>query len=339
MPPTLTLQDLARLCGVSKMTVSRALRSEPGVSAEVAEKIRKIAEKQGYQADPMVSATMKRLRQKSAATYRETLAFVWTHSTKASPTGIERWRDAARNRAEQLGYKLDEFFLRAKDVSSTRMRAIFQARGIRGILFAPDTERLFPHVPFDVTDFAAVLLGSSLYNRGLSRVQFDHFQLVHLALRQVRKAGYTRPGLLLTPSFDTRTQGRVRASYLAHAPGSVAERDRLLFPDLTTNRTAFAAWLKKAKPDVLLSLEDPRPALRAMGFKVPEDYPWVSLAKRANQTEVAGMTQSSEALGQTAVDLLVAQLQRREFGQLEFPQRVGIDALWSPGASLPKCER
>ncbi|MYN38189.1 substrate-binding domain-containing protein [Duganella sp. FT109W] len=45
---TLTMEDLAKLAGVSKITVSRALRDSPLVTVETREKIRALAEQQGY---------------------------------------------------------------------------------------------------------------------------------------------------------------------------------------------------------------------------------------------------------------------------------------------------
>ena len=45
---TLTMEDLAKLAGVSKITVSRALRDSPLVTPETREKIRALAEQQGY---------------------------------------------------------------------------------------------------------------------------------------------------------------------------------------------------------------------------------------------------------------------------------------------------
>ncbi|MCE3264590.1 MAG: LacI family transcriptional regulator [Pseudoduganella sp.] len=43
-----TMEDLAKLAGVSKITVSRALRGSPLVTEETREKVRRIAEAQGY---------------------------------------------------------------------------------------------------------------------------------------------------------------------------------------------------------------------------------------------------------------------------------------------------
>jgi DNA-binding LacI/PurR family transcriptional regulator len=56
----LTMEDLASLAGVSTITVSRALRDSPLVTAQTREKIRRIAEEQGYRLN--ISARNLRMR-------------------------------------------------------------------------------------------------------------------------------------------------------------------------------------------------------------------------------------------------------------------------------------
>lgn len=335
-PRAHTLDDVARACRVSKMTVSRALRQQRGVSPQLAERIRATAEKLGYRTNPALGSVMKILRQRRASDYRENLAFVWTHPGSRPIPLLIPWRDHARARAERLGYRLDEFFLRAPGMTASRLRTILQARGIRGILFAPDTEPPLPRFSFDPTGFAAVLLGSSLQNRGLARVQFDHFQLIHLALRQIRKAGYRRPALLLSPSIDGRTQGRLRAGYLVHSPAPANERSRLVHLGDPDDRAAITTWLKSHHADVVIDPEgDRRRFLETAGLRVPQKIAFVSLNREADMTDIAGVIQSAEALGSAAVDMVAAQLQRHEFGRQAFPQKVMLEGEWSPGLTLP----
>lgn len=334
-PNASTLEDLARLCHVSKMTVSRALRGGPGVSPAVAERIRAMAEAHSYRANPVVGSVMKFLRQRKSE-YRETIAFVWTHRGATETPGLAPWRDFARARAEKLGFKLDDFFLRAPGMNGARLRSILQARGIRGIIFAPDTAPQFPRVAFAVQGFAAVLVGSSLANRGLSRVQADHFQLAHLALRHMARAGYRRPALILTPSMDARTQGRLRAAFLAHSPAPKSERFRLVCDLEPRTPTAIGKWLRSRHADSVLTFDiDLLEVVRRARFRVPQDLGFVSLARRPGASEIAGVIQSAEALGSTAIDLLIAQLQRHEFGRLAFPQKVLLEGRWCAGATLP----
>ena len=55
-PPTITIYDVARAAGVAPSTVSRAF-SRPGrVSAETAERVRRVAQELGYRANPVARA-------------------------------------------------------------------------------------------------------------------------------------------------------------------------------------------------------------------------------------------------------------------------------------------
>lgn len=56
----LTMEDLAKLAGVSTITVSRALRDSPLVTEQTREKVRRIAEEQGYRLN--ISARNLRMR-------------------------------------------------------------------------------------------------------------------------------------------------------------------------------------------------------------------------------------------------------------------------------------
>jgi hypothetical protein len=64
------LRDVAQAAGVSAMTVSRALRRPDRVAPATGRKIRKLAQKMGYQPDPhLVALAMyrQRLRRRSLA--------------------------------------------------------------------------------------------------------------------------------------------------------------------------------------------------------------------------------------------------------------------------------
>ena len=47
-----TLAEIAKVAGVSRMTASRALNNQPGVSAETREDILRIADEMGYSVNP-----------------------------------------------------------------------------------------------------------------------------------------------------------------------------------------------------------------------------------------------------------------------------------------------
>jgi DNA-binding LacI/PurR family transcriptional regulator len=59
------------------MTVSRALRGEKHVGAELREKIARTAEKLGYRPDPDIAKLMTHMRSTRRAAAPRTLAFIW----------------------------------------------------------------------------------------------------------------------------------------------------------------------------------------------------------------------------------------------------------------------
>ncbi len=72
-----TLNDIALKLGVSKMTVSRALRGEKHVGAARREEIAAMAKKMGYRPDPEITKLMTHMRRARQRATPRTLAFVW----------------------------------------------------------------------------------------------------------------------------------------------------------------------------------------------------------------------------------------------------------------------
>ena len=108
------LQQIADLLGVSKMTVSRALREGTSVDPELRAKIRETAARIRYQPDSRISQLMSEIRKTRTSDYRETLAFIWTHPStkKTKDYFFYEGFEGARTRAESLGYKLDQFHVK-----------------------------------------------------------------------------------------------------------------------------------------------------------------------------------------------------------------------------------
>lgn len=57
---TITLEQIAKLAGVSRSTASRVLNEHPNVSAEVRERVQRVMREQGYQPNPTARALANR---------------------------------------------------------------------------------------------------------------------------------------------------------------------------------------------------------------------------------------------------------------------------------------
>jgi hypothetical protein len=120
------LQDIARLAGVGKATVSLALRDDPRLRPETRERIQKIANEIGYRANATVSALMAQLRASHTPRYQATLGLVNASSDRDTLKNFCTFRDCVTGcvqRAWQLGYGLDDFWLREPGIPPRRLVA------------------------------------------------------------------------------------------------------------------------------------------------------------------------------------------------------------------------
>ena len=71
-----TLRTLARELGLSRATVSSALRGTGRVSPETQERVREAARKAGYRHNPLAATLMSEMRRSTGGTFRGVLATV-----------------------------------------------------------------------------------------------------------------------------------------------------------------------------------------------------------------------------------------------------------------------
>jgi LacI family transcriptional regulator len=331
------LQQIADLLGVSKMTVSRALREGTSVAPELRTKIRETAARLSYRPDMRISRLMSEVRKSQQSTYRETLAFIWTHQTvKNAKTYFQVGFESARLRAENLGYRLDEFHVTEECLTGRALSRILHSRGIRGALIAPpNDQRPHPHTWLEWKRFCCVLIGRSMANSGLSRVQHDHFSGTVLALRNLRRLHYKRIGLILAHAMDERSSRLVRAAFLSFHPASVRETEKLIFTNSTYDTKKLTKWINDNQPGAIITnFEDPFPTVEQITRVCPKNTGLVSLNWNSDQPEIAGIMQQRSVLGEEAVDLLVRRLQQSRLGLDALAPTLLIPGSWVSGSSV-----
>ncbi|MEJ0001438.1 MAG: LacI family DNA-binding transcriptional regulator [Verrucomicrobiota bacterium] len=333
------LREVADLLGVSKMTVSRALREGTSVESGLRQRIREAARQIGYQPDSRISQVMSAIRKSRSPLYRETLALVWTHRRgdgAAANSFYEEILSGATLQAEQLGYKLDEFHLTDQAMSGRALSRILHSRGIRGVLISPPgSERAFPHVWLDWKKFCCVLIGRSFVNTGLARVQPDHYSDCVLALRRLKRLRHRRIALVVSHSFDGRTGRQVRAAFEGFHPLGPREAAKLVFLDDRPDSAAVAEWLDTARPDVVLANFDSAfsggerlVSRRGVAVNV------AALNWSRHRPGIPGINQQGPLIGETAVDLLLLRMQRHLLGLEDCAPTIQVPGSWMDGASI-----
>lgn len=318
-----SLRRIAELCGVSRMTVSRAFDPARPVAPALRERILAVAAREGYRPDRMVREVMTAFARSRRAGYRETLAALWW--AKGPPTAgyLTQVKAGLESGAEFHGCRVDHFEI-CTPADRKGLARVLRARGIRGLVVTPpmDEPDQSGLLPWD--QFTAVAIGSSLRTPALHRTQHNHHQGAVRVMEELARRGYRRPVLVVNRAFDLRAGRGASGAFLAWYPDAA---DRVLFDEDVAPR-AMPAALRSLCPDVVVSDSE---AARA---HVPAGAGFVSLSVNDPRGDCAGIVQQPRLLASAAVDLLLRSRWRGETGAPDEPMTLMSAGEWHEGATL-----
>jgi hypothetical protein len=220
-------------------------------------------------------------------------------------------------------------------MTARRMSDVLYNRNIGALLIAPLPSGR-GHLRLDWEKFAAIALGYSLVWPTLHRAVNHQFRSTQLALRQLRKRGYRRPGLALPASYDQRTGNNFLGSFLVeqHRLGGTPLPIHLP-DDKNWNFKGFRNWVDREKPDVIIRQhEEVLEWLRTMKMDVPREIGVIHLNCPKDDPSWAGIVQNAAAVGAAAVDHLVGMLHRNERGIPALPNYLLIEGTWRDGGTI-----
>jgi LacI family transcriptional regulator len=344
-----TVRKIAALAGVSRTTVSGALRNDPEVAVATRERICLLAKEHGYQLDPVVSSLMTRLRVSRAKRNLDKLAYLtfWGTATGWRENAHELcWFDGACKRANQLGYEIEDFWAKEPGMTCARLSKILYTRGLKGVIVGSNPQHI-GHVSLNWQHFSCATLSMSILKPNLHRAIHNYDGDMLLALRVLRRNGYRRFGFANSALYDRRVDHGWLSRFLSfqyqiplkqRIPPLLAEQWNGaddFGPPGSPNEKRFSAWFNRHRPDVILSNTlHPMVYCRRLGIRVPEDTGFASLHRFSEAEGVAGIDQMPERIGAAAVDLVVAQLQNNEFGLPESSKTLKLDGVWRNGPTI-----
>ena len=338
-----TMADVAKAVGVSKNTVSLALRGSPRIAEETRKRVEEAAESMGYQLNPTVSHLMAQLRQHRSPGYQATLAMLNGNRSREAfskhPT-IPYYVNGCRERGRKLGYELDEFWLHEPDMPVSRWLSIFRARNIRGIIIVGlmQDNHLPGHLAPLWEEYPTVVTGVRTVEPVLSFACSDHYALALEAFRKAVDLGYRRPALVLDRVIDELTEGRFTAGFLTGQSRLLPwnERTQPFYEVLAARQDPahFSKWLEDNRPDVIFTLyHEVKRWVLDLGLRVPEDVGLIQYEWRADHGTWAGMDQGNDLVGMAAMDMLISMVQHNERGIPEKPRATMIGCHWVDGAT------
>ncbi len=338
-----TLQDIARLAGVGKATVSLALRDHPKISAATRARVKAVAEKLRYRPDPALA----RIAAHRWKTREHPSECVMAYVTMQHPwTGSEPLSDmrvAAVEHGDRMGYHVETFRLEEYGSAAQLGRVLFH-RGIRGVLIGQILRDDFVDA-FPWEHFASVGCHVGYVQPPVNVVLPDFHHAIVRIWREVVAAGYRRIGVAMLREMQAVDLfDKVSAALFCQAR---------LTPDFAPipvqhfelgARAEFEQWYRREKPDVVLGFNDTvRWWLHDIGAKVPDRVAFVSLDVRpsdlVNSPRIAGMNPDYALIGRTAVEQLDLLLRTNQHGLPERPLSVHVPSQWLPGETLPPAKQ
>jgi LacI family transcriptional regulator len=334
------MSDIAVQAGVTKATVSLALKGDKQISGETRRRIAKLARAMGYRRNPTVDHLMAELRKMRSPAHQASLALLNANQDRAAftrhPT-IPMYVKGCRRRAEELGYSFDEFWLHEPELYGERLNKILHARGIKGVVVVGlmKDNRLPEKFSATWEAFPTVVTGVRTRDPALSFTCTDHHMLGLKAFQRAVELGYRRPALVLDHVIDGLTDGRFSAGVrVAQAALPLSRRTKpfYLVKEARGKPLLFQRWFNKEKPDAILTLYN---VVRTW-LKNRTDVGLIQLEWRKSSPEWAGMDQHNDVVGETAVEMVVGMIHHGVRGIPDFPRGTLIGSTWVEGSTVSR---
>jgi LacI family transcriptional regulator len=335
--PNPTLRTLAKTLGLSRTTISDALRGSPRVRRETIERVLKAASAAGYRRNPLTGAVMSLLRRSSGQEFRGVIAALEMVADDR-PDHAERYSRAIMEgivkRAGELGFKVEKFEIKADGMRIERLDTILHTRGIQALVILPAIG--FPDFSqLNWSRYTGVYTDYLIDRPPLHCVCSDHYRSMVALLQRLHRLGYRRPGMFIDIQLDERLQFRWEGAFVAL---------QKYLPDITevpplrlgvTTKEAFASWFEEHNPDVVIGHEyEAMSWMRELGARIPETHGFVCLNSLRAPETCSSLDLRTSELGARAVELAAAQLLHNELGVPRQPSLTTIPAMWIDGHTV-----
>lgn len=341
-----TMADIAAKLGVSRVAVSMALRDHHRISSLRRREIKRVAREMGFVPDPFLSALAAHRQQRVTAKEHGVLAWInhWKDEKRLRQfKEFDLYYRGASEAAVKFGYRVDDVRW-GLDCSAKRLEKILLARGIEGILLPPHRE-LLAWEDFDWSKFSVVRFGLSVPSPDSNVVTSDMYRATVMAISKIHEYGYRRIGLTVNGAFNERIGGNLLSGFF-YAQKLLALKPALpplltilksrTAEELSRQKAALGVWLKQQKPDALLISDIEVPGMmHELGYRIPQDIAVAGTTVLDIPGVEAGVDQHPEAIGRTAVQTLLKQMNVNERGEPRHPVRILVEGRWKDGRSLP----
>jgi len=317
-----TSRDVARLAGVSHMTVSRVVRDIHSVAPETVSRVRAAIEKLGYRPDPTLSALSAYRYEGSTKSHGSVIAFLDCDESDYSDLVFKGVQAEGQN----LGYKTEKIRLPRNFESQQKISRNLFNRGIRGLLFGP-AQNPWEFPGWDWSKFAPISLCPLTHKPNMPSVVMDYFHGAMTACHLLQKQGCKRIGCLVPHRLETRTGrrwlGGYRVGLVDKAKPRINESE-----DLAT----IQEWAIREKLDGIVSANQ-----NACSLFKPRGIRIAFLNSFCPDPEIPRLDFDPAWIGIEGVRLVHHLLLHNELGISERPKMLSLTGDWVVGSGNKTC--
>ncbi|MGE9294110.1 MAG: LacI family DNA-binding transcriptional regulator [Puniceicoccales bacterium] len=334
-----TLKDVAQEAGLHVTSVSMAMRNHPRISSATRERVQAIAKRMGYRPDPVLSALNAYRHSKQRPAYQATLA--WINDGPHRPENEVPWWYSdyfvsAQERAQELGYKLEEYCIPDLKMDGVGISRMLSSRNIPGIIIAPLPLGRTHIIDLKWDRFSALAIGYSLIRPRLHVVTNHHYLTMQEVITKLRSLGYERVSLVCCHDNDRRVNYAYTAMHWVDYYQQPTSRrvPPLMFKEALPTQEKLLRWYERYKPTAVICNDQKITQMFVdLGIMPGRDIA-VASARASNppgEPVHAGMDQNGHSIGSLSVDILVGMMQRNERGIPAVPNVTMVNSQWVSG--------
>lgn len=337
-----SLRDIAERSGLSRSTVSLALRNRRGVAPATLALVQQLAHELGYRPTPLLSTISQprrwqRLRDKPLS---EIAVISFVQSAPGSSVqgpNLARLVDAGQTFAAARGYRLVVHELAPDAEAPERLGRRLHARGCETAIVMPVRRADFgERFPWSLFSSVALVTGDTVGPVPVHELAVDPFGRMDRVWRELEASGYRRPGLVLDADSAGSVESRwIHGAWLRaqEAAGRGVARLRTHFTGQETP-VALRSWIEAERPDVIVGGSGSvARSVKTAGCRCPEDVGYIGLNVAENSDET-GFVGTESALLRAAVAHLEREERLLAIGLPSAKQIIHIEAPWRAGTTL-----
>lgn len=337
-----TLADIAAKAGVSKSTVSLALRGDKRVTQATKDLVAQTAAKLDYRPDPLVARMAARRWQ----TPRHTINVAYlinrpfsTHSRIPGESNTpELTLDGIKETADQLGYHVEPLALSEYSGAKPLMR-VLTARNIRGIILG-NIRNPAALQAINWSQFSVVGCISSLLNFNFDRIDANPFDTMTAAYLRAKNAGYRRIAFATFDESVSQDERMRQAAYVYSQSANDTDLGLPLFKALPNesidqSELPFIRWLQDSRPDCIIGTTSIFSWwLQKHDYRQPQDIGFIALMDNNQLINRTRFEIPYRELGTVAMKTLDSAIRLNQCGAVANPKTIFIDSVWCPGTTI-----